>query len=140
MPKKNYIGLNFDGWTDMASKLEELAGRSFLRETTEKALKKSQKHVTTEIQAAMTKHHRTGRTEGAIHTTNEVLWDGNTASAPIGFDFPEGLASIFLMYGTPRMKKDTQLYNAIYGTKMKKEIGTIQHDIFANAIAEKWEG
>lgn len=38
------------------------------------------------------------------------------------------------MYGTPRMKKDTKLYNAIYGTKTQKEIKQIQKEIFEEEI------
>ena len=40
-----------------------------------------------------------------------------------GFDIQNGgLASIFLMYGTPKMAKDSNLFNAILGTRAKNTI------------------
>ena len=45
-----------------------------------------------------------------------------------------GLPSIFLMYGTPRMKKDSKVYNAVYGKKTMDEVSMIQALIFADAI------
>ena len=38
------------------------------------------------------------------------------------------------MYGTPRMKKDQKLYNAIFGKKTNEKIRQIQEDIFFDAI------
>ena len=45
----------------------------------------------------------------------------------VGFDFSEsGSTSIFLMYGTPKMRPVAGLKAAIYGSKTKKEIAEIQ--------------
>ena len=60
-----------------------------------------------------------------------VEWSGTKAFVDVGFDIQNGgLASIFLMYGTPRMKKDTKLYNDIYGKKTRDEIRALQEEIF----------
>ncbi len=40
------------------------------------------------------------------------------------------------MYGTPRMKKDTKLYNDIYGKKTRDEIRALQEEIFRKKMDE----
>lgn len=139
MARKNRIGLQFSGFDEMIAKLDELQGD--LKKTTEKALQASHKHVTPKLHADMKKHHRTGNTEETIVDDAPVIWEGTTASVRVGFLVSlGGLASIFLMYGTPRTKPDKKLYNDIYGPKTKKEIAEIQREIFANEIKKKMEG
>lgn len=83
----------------------------------------------------MKRHHQTGGTESSIQKSSKVGWDGETASVNVGFKISEGgLPSIFLMYGTPRQKKDTKLYNDLYGTKTKKQLIEIQKNIILDEL------
>lgn len=136
---KNKLKLEFKGFEEYAARLDELGGD--LKATTEKALKESHALVTPKIKAAMTKHNRTGGTSRAILDKSPVVWDGAVASIDVGFDIQSGgMPSIFLMYGTPRVKPDRDLYNAIYGNKTKKEIKELQQEIFSAAIKKAMEG
>lgn len=130
------IGLQLKGFEDLMSDLDKLGGD--LNQVTTEALEKSHAYVTPNLHKAMKKHHRTGRTEKSIEDTGKVTWTGNVASVDIGFDIANGgLASVFLMYGTPKMKKDTKLYNAIYGSATKKKLAEIQEDIILGAIDKR---
>lgn len=133
---KNKIGLQFSGFEETIARLKELEGDA--KKVTEKALIESQAIVAENASKAMGKHHRTGRTEESIVVDKKVEWEGFTASIGVGFDISNGgLASIFLMYGTPRMPKDTSVYNAVYGKSTQKMVGEAQANIFHAAIAER---
>lgn len=119
----------FEGMDELISRISKLDGD--IKATTEKALKKTHSHVIPNLHTLMKSHKRTGRTERSIQDRPNITWVGNVASVDIGFDISNGgLASIFLMYGTPRMKKDTKLYDAIYGKKTIQEVRDLQRDIF----------
>ena len=133
---KNKIGLQFDGFEEVVAQLEKLEGD--IKGVIEEALIESQRYVTDNVKADMIPHHRTGRTEESIISDENVTWEGAVASIGVGFDISNGgLASIFLMYGTPRMRKDAKLYADVYGNKTKKDIGKIQEEILQRAVAER---
>lgn len=138
MAKKNRLTLEFKAFEEYAEKLDELGGD--LKAVTEKALQNSHDFVSPKIHAAMRKHHRTGVTEHSIADDAKVNWEGSVAEIKVGFVFNDGLPSVFLMYGTPKMQKDQELYDSIYGNKTKKEIAKLQEEIFAKAIKEKMGG
>lgn len=139
MGRKNRIGLQFSGFDEMIAKLDELQGD--LKKTTEKALQASHDRITPKLAKDIEKHKRTGDTEKSLDKDAKVTWEGTTAEIKVGFKISQGgLPSIFLMYGTPRMKPDKKLYNDIYGPKTKKEIAEIQREIFATEIKKKMEG
>lgn len=132
MARKKF-GIEFEGFDELFSKLDELNGD--LKKVTEQALIETHKAITPNLHRDMIKHRRTGRTEESIIDTAKVEWQGMTAGIDVGFDISNGgLASIFLMYGTPRMAKDTKLFNDIYGSRIKKEVGEIQREIILGAI------
>lgn len=134
MPK-NRIGMSFKGFEEMAAKFDAMGGD--LRKVVAECLEKSHGLVTPKLHADMVRHHRTGRTEGSILDDAQVEWSGTTASINIGFSVRKGgLPSIFLMYGTPRMEKDTKLYNDVYGTRTQKEIKALQEEIFRKEMDE----
>ena len=136
---KNKFGIQFEGFKELMAELDAVSGD--LKGVTEKALQASHKIVTPALNADMQKHRRSGATAKSIIENDHVNWDGMTASIDIGFDLKDGgLASIFLMYGTPRMKKDTQLYNDIYGSATRKKIAEVQEKIIHDAIMEKLGG
>lgn len=127
------LKLEFDGFDEIIAKLKNLEGD--IKGTTEKALEASRDYVVPNLHGAMRPHKQTGQTEKAIDENAKVQWTGTEAKISVGFDISHGgLPSIFLMYGTPRMKKDQNLYNAIFGTKTQKEIRKIQEDIFYEEI------
>lgn len=146
MAKKNRIGLQFSGFEELAEKLDELRGD--LKKTTEDALIKSKAVVTINLQEATQKSnypahgkYSTGGTRHSINTKKNVNWEGMIGEIEVGFDFEKsGLKSIFLMYGTPRMKKVQAIYDAVYGTKTKTQIRKIQKETFQEAIKKKMEG
>ena len=147
---KNKIGLKFEGLEEMIANLEKVQGD--LKATTEKALKASKQRVNEELRkvtvpANYPAHgkYSTGKTAQSIDNDMSVTWEGTTASIKVGYDMQiSGMTSIFLMYGTPRhkppMKAVRKMYNAIYGSKMKKETAEIQREVFAKVIKRRMGG
>ena len=136
---KNKVGLNFKGFEEYAERLDKLGGD--IKKATEKALQATHDHITPNLERDIKPHSKTGRTERSLNRDAKVKWVGSTAGIEVGFKLDEGgLPSIFLMYGTPRMKKDQQLYNDIFGGKTKKEIAEIQQKIFMEEIKKTMEG
>lgn len=132
------LGLEFDGFEKLMQKLEEVKGDA--EQATENALIATHGLVTRNLQTAIAPHRRTGETERSLKRNAEVTWFGTTAEVEVGFDIDNGgLPSVFLMNGTkvngtPRVKPDTKLYNAIYGSKTKKEIAELQEKEFRKCI------
>lgn len=140
------MGLQFEGWESTIAKLDELGGTAFSKKCVEKALGESKAYVNPQIEKAMSRlpaggKYSTGATAGSLDTDLSVRWAGLVGEIKVGFDFDKsGLTSIFLMYGTPRMRPVTGLKSAIYGTKTKKEIGEIQMDAINAEIKKIMEG
>lgn len=131
----NKTKIEFDGFEEVISRLKKLDGD--IKKVTEKALDETHKYVTKKADEAIRPHKLTGQTEKALKTKSDVDWSGTLASVKTGFSIHHGgLASIFLMYGTPRMKKDQKLWNAFWSKKTKDEIKKIQADIFYDEIRE----
>lgn len=143
---RNRIGLQFEGWEDYIAKLDELGGTSLMKKGVEEALIESKKHVNPLIENAMVKlpakgRYATGRTKESIDTDMSVEWEGMTGTIKVGFDFKKsGVTSIFLMYGTPRMKPVSGLKSAIYGAKTQKEVAEIQEQKLSGVIKKAMEG
>lgn len=129
----NKTRIEFDGFEEVIARLSKLEGD--IKGTTEKALKETHSIITEKVDIAIRKHKRSGRTERSLVRNTKIEWAGSIASVETGFDISNGgLPSIFLMYGTPRMKKDQALYNAFFGKKTKEEIMTAQEKIFYDEI------
>lgn len=129
----NKMGIEFDGFDEVLARISKLNGDT--KNITEDALKQTKRHIHKNLGTAMQKHNRTYETVKSLDNESNVEWVGNVASINVGFHLGNGgLPSIFLMYGTPRMPKDQNLYNAIYGSKTKKEIMQIQEEIFFNEL------
>lgn len=136
MAKIKFEGNVFAG---MLEKLDKLGGD--VDKAIEQSLEASAEIVQKGVEREMEKHRRTGNTESKILKNEKVKKSGTTTSIRVGFDLPEGLTSIFLMYGTPRIDPpDKKLYNAIYGTKVKKEIREKQSEIISEAVKKRMEG
>lgn len=128
-------GIEFKDFERLSQQLEQLASKDVLRNTTEKALKETHKIITEKTEEAIKEHKRTGRTESSIKENADIIWTSDVGFVDVGFNIKEGgLASIFLMFGTPRMKPDTDLFNAVYGQKNK--IDKVQKEIFEKEISK----
>jgi hypothetical protein len=139
MPKKNRLSVDFKGFAEVAENLDRLGGD--LKEVTDKALEESRKLVDSQLHSKMLKHHRSGDTERSILDHARVTWSGWISEVEVGFDISNGgLPSIFLMYGTPRMDKDQDLYNAVYGSGTKRKINELQKKVFDDAIKKRMGG
>ena len=142
------IGLQFNGWEDYLAKLDELGGANAMKKGVEEALIESKKHVNPLIEKSMVisnlpakGKYSFGDTKESIDKEMTVEWSGMTGEIKVGFDFSKsGLKSIFLMYGTPKMKPVSGLKSAIYGSKTQKEIADIQEKILSNHIKKVMEG
>lgn len=133
------LKFEFDGFDDVIKRLTDLEGD--VKGTAEKALKECHREVTKDALEAIKPHKDTGVTEKSLYTEAKVEWAGTQASVPVGFSIREGgLASIFLMYGTPRkdppMKKDPNLFNALSpkSKQLQEKVKKIQEDIFYKEI------
>ena len=130
---RNRIRLQFGDFEEYAERIDRLSGD--LKSIFNEALIESKNLVTPEIHRKMERHHVTGDTEGSIDDNSTVTWNGYIGEIKVGFNIKEGgLPSIFLMYGTPRMSKDTALYNSIYGAATKRKIQEKQKEIFEREI------
>lgn len=137
----NKMKLQFSGFDEYIEKLDKLGGD--IRTATEQALFKTHEMITPALKRRMENAHNnySGETVRSLDEDGSLTWEGQTASISVGFHIRDGgLPSIFLMYGTPRMQPDRTLYNLVYGSKIKKEIGERQKEIFAKAIKERMEG
>lgn len=133
---KNKMTIEFEGFDELLSELKRLEGDA--KAVAEEALTETQKIIAKHTREAMKTHHRTGKTEGSIIEKSAPEWSGFTAAAGVGFKIREGgFPSIFLMYGTPKYPKDVKLYNAVYGSGVKKEVEAKQKEVFQRAIAER---
>lgn len=129
------LKFEFEGFDEIIEKLTNLGGD--VRKTAEKALKECHKQVTKDALQAITPHKDTGVTEKSLYTDGKVEWTGTQASIPVGFSISKGgIASIMLMYGTPRMPKDKNLYNALSpkSKELESKVKQIQEDIFYEEI------
>lgn len=142
------LGIDFEGVDLFIKQLEEL-GEGAAKRATESALKATQAYIADKAAKAMKKHeppvgeYGTHTTDKTIIKNAPVEWVQSSASVSVGFDIGGGgLPSLFLMYGTelngqPHIKEDAELYNAIYGSKTKREIRKIQKDVF-DKVFERW--
>lgn len=139
---KNRVGLQFDGLEQMISNLEKASVD--VREATESALLASKQLVTSGLVRDTVKanlpakgKYSTGDLAKSIDKDYSVNWAGFTAEVKVGYDFSKsGLASIMVLYGTPRMKPAKKLYNDIYGSRIKKQLAEVQQEAL-NKVLER---
>lgn len=139
------FSIEFEQFKQLEKQLEELAGLDGVIEATENALKATDDYVTAEVNKAVAgskfNFDRTGKTKSSIDKDKKVEWNGTVASAKAGFTISKGgLPSIFLMYGTPTIKPDSNLKNAAKGQGIHRDkINKIQQEEFNKAIQKVME-
>jgi hypothetical protein len=134
------MSIVFDGFSDLAQAIDKAGGD--LKEAVDEALTKTQDLVQENVRSASTvytgkglKGYATGAMVRSIMASESPEWHGSVAEVGSGFTTNGGatmagfLHSIFVMYGTPKMTKDQKLYNAIKGTRTRKQIAEIQQEV-----------
>jgi len=142
------FSLNFDGFLEYANKVDQL-GEGYLKTATENALTKSKDYINSAISQAMdaSPYHfnrepgsrSTGRAKKSLEETASmpVEWEGSVAYAYIGTDLKVAPEEIILAMGTPHIKADINLRNAVKAKgKYGKEASRIQQEEFAKIIEE----
>lgn len=136
------MSLEFAGFAEFRNKLNKLGADT--KAITEEALKETHKIVTAKAESAMAAgnlpaggDYSIGRTVDSLLKTPEISWRGTEGSVKVGFNIKTGgLASVFLMYGTPRMSKVQVLYDAFFGDQTIGEVSNAQKEIFYKALGE----
>lgn len=143
---KNNFSLNFDGFLDYAKQLDEM-GQSYLKQATENALVKSKDYANEQIINAMNSSRfnfsgsgrSTGKAKASVEQVQSkpIEWNGTIAKAYIGADLKVAPETIILALGTPHIKGDTNLKNALkVKGKYRKEMSLIQQQEFFKVIEE----
>ena len=125
----------FDGFENLAYAIDEVGGD--LQAAVDEALKETQEIAKASLLPAAAVYDRkglkgyaTGKMYSKMIKDTSVEWEGTVASVKTGFELDgSGWHSIFVMYGTPKMGKDPKIYNALKGTKLRKEIAEAQEKI-----------
>ena len=127
---------------DLWQKRFEKAGVSW-KPFIESGLKKSHSYITGNLEKHSQKSFypahgdfSSGGTNEAIHRDSKVVWlNDSFATIRVGFDHSKTMAPLMLMYGTPKMRAVTELYDDIFGKKTRTEIRHLQLD----DIKQWWE-
>ncbi len=129
--------LKFTGMNEYIRRLQRMD--KDIKRVTENALKASSAEITPGIHKGIAPHNLTGATEESIVNDKKVEWTGEVAEVKVGFSIrvsirDGGLASIFLMYGTPTIEPDMELYDSIYGSRTKSKVRKKQKEVFEKGI------
>lgn len=144
---KSKITLEFPGIKETIERFEKMD--LAIGPAVTEALQKSYDYVTSHLADQIEQHHRTGKTAESLLKNEKVQVEGTTYFIHVGFDVSNGgLASIFLMYGSPKhvvtryhgkkksswdhpgMDADAILYDLVFGPTTKQEIAKIQKRVF----------
>lgn len=143
---KTKFSLNFDGMLDLSRQIDEL-GSQYLKQATENALSKSKEYVSGQVMDALENSpynfKGTGSSHGITKRSAEKVasmpleWQGTTAIEYVGVSWYDAPEATLLAYGTPHIKGDTTLLNAIkVKGKVAKEVGRIQQAEFLKVLKE----
>lgn len=121
MARKRKNGFDTSALVKYAERLEAAGGTATVKRAVEGGMKSTKqevnKLVTTAMQAGNLPAggaYSTGATMESLNEIFTVEWAGNVANLPLGFDLSgDGIASIFLMYGTPKMAPAAGLREAL---------------------------
>ncbi|MEG2934590.1 MAG: hypothetical protein RR842_13525 [Gordonibacter sp.] len=135
------MGLKFDGMDELLGKLSRMEVST--DKVAESALVETHQVVTEQVDKAQASSRYnlvpgvSGATSGAVYRDMTVDCSGTTASSGVGWSIADGgLPSVFLMYGTPSIAPDRNLYNAIYGGKTKQLVQQAQADTMLDFLID----
>lgn len=149
---KSKFSLDFDGFLDLAARISEAGGEEALKKATENALEKSKEIANAEVAQAMNKSRYSftsgvkgskgrARQSAADVAAAPVTWEGTQASAKIGVSLSAAPEVAILMHGTPHIKPDTALRNAIkVKGKVRAKVDEAQAAEFNAVMREIMEG
>lgn len=145
---KNKYALDFEGFLDLADKVEQMNDRNTLTYVAKNALDESKKYVQKAVDEAMSLSTRYHYKKGEKYATGRMLESskkvsgiesdvvGTRVTAYIGFDLAESPEAVFALYGTPHKNKDAVLYRAVkVKGAIRKNVDKIQAQVFNNAVA-----
>ena len=124
------------GFEDMAEQIDRMGND--LRQAVTEALQETQNLVQAKVSTAAgvyagsgRKGYATGDMYSSIGAVDPLKWEGDSATIGVGFKLSAGGGwhSIFIMYGTPKISKDTAVYNAIRGSATRAEIERKQEEV-----------
>lgn len=148
MSKK--FGVTFKGLEDYIAKLETLGKTDVVKRGVEAGLKSSKVYVTQKLRQGVAtgnlpakgKYAASPHVVDTLDNAMDVEWNGLTGEMKIGFDLkkPSGIVSIFLMYGTPRMKPARGLKSAVYGAATKRRVLELEEEAINKVIKRVMEG
>lgn len=132
--KKSKFAFRFDEMADLATKIEAAGGD--LQKAADSALKATHGYITPQLNRGISRHVQTGETKGSLEKKARVTWvHPMLARVEVGFDLMDGgLPSIFLMWGTPKMKPDKNLRRAAFGPKVRREVAQIQREALEKVL------
>lgn len=142
---KNKMAIEFEGFNEVIANINKLGGNA--KKITNKGLKETHKIITEKAEKAIQKSnlpakgkYSTGTTEKSLKKEANIEWNGTVGSVPVGFSISNGgLASILMIYGTPRYMKNQKMYNTFWSSKTHNEILEKQETIFFDEL-RKLEG
>lgn len=140
----NIMHMDTSGLENLLRELDKLGGD--VRNIAERSLKKAAVQIMNDtLSATMDAHlpahgkYSQGQTMASVIHFPKVVWEGNTAYVPIGFDFGKPGAGGFLISGTPRMAPDKELNRMYKKQKYMSEIQKMMGDEVMKAIVEQME-
>lgn len=135
------LGLDFHDMEQMQKRFQKIGAD--IKPAAERALKKSHNFVTKRLEQHTTKpfmpaggKFSEGETKKSIVHNDKVYWIGSNAYIPIGYDVSKTINSIFLMYGTPKMKPNKEMYKDIFGRDTRRMIREIQEETMFDVLEE----
>ena len=143
---KNKFSLDFGGFMDYARVIDERLGTKALQDAATEALDKSAMQANINISLAMEKspysfksgqHYSKGKAKKSLAETAKkgVEVNGTQITAYAGVDLSEAPEVIILASGTPHLKADTNLKNAVKCKgKYRKQVMQIQQQVFFDKV------
>lgn len=144
MAKRNTLRLDTSGFEELIVKLDSING-NVKKAVTDALLQASEtvRDDTVDSLAPQYMPHQgifsTGETKSSV-SNPEVIWEGTTAVAPVGFDYGEKGAGGFLISGTPRMQPNSALEEIYTRKRYMKRLQTDMQEVVTDYIVRKMEG
>lgn len=147
MARRSRWDLDFEGFMDLSKDISERYGNEALLKATKEALGETKKYVNAEIEKAMnsSKYHfdgagfSKGESRKSLEEVDRMPIEtiGTIVKAKAGVDLAKAPQVIILASGTPHIKKDSKLNNAIrVKGNIRKEVDRIQKEVFLKVLAE----